>query len=72
MDKNTRSSMWEGLQAGRRTEIDHLQEEIIRLANQFRRPAPLNRRVPALIKDAESAKKGSPWSPRPSRRRFSR
>ena len=65
MDKNTRSSMWEDLQAGRRTEIDHLQEEIIRLANQYRR-------VPALIKDAESAKKGSPWSPRPSRRRFSR
>lgn len=60
MDKNTRFSMWEGFQAGRRTEIDHLRGEIIRLANQHRRPAPLNRHVLALIKDAESTKKGSP------------
>ena len=60
MDKNTRSSRWEALQAGRSTEIDHLQGEIIRLADQYRRPVPLNRRVLALIKDAESTKKGSP------------
>lgn len=60
MDKNTRSSIWEDSQASKRTEIDHLQEEIIRLADQYRRPAPLSRRVLALIKDAESAKKGSP------------
>ncbi|WP_342027463.1 ketopantoate reductase C-terminal domain-containing protein [Methyloceanibacter methanicus] len=60
MDKSARSSMWEDLQAGRRTEIDHLQGEIIRLAVQLGRPAPLNRRVLALVKDAERAKKGSP------------
>lgn len=60
MDKNARSSMWEDLQAGRRTEIDHLQGEIIRLADRVGLPAPLNRRVLALVKEAETAKKGSP------------
>ena len=63
MDKNARSSMWEDLQAGRRTEIDHLQGEIIRLSDQVRRPSPLNRRVLALVKEAEQAKKGSPGLP---------
>lgn len=60
MDKNARSSMWEDLQAGRRTEIDHLQGEIIRLADQVGLAAPLNRRVFALVKEAETAKNGSP------------
>lgn len=63
MDKNARSSMWEDLQAGRRTEIDHLQGEIIRLADQVGRPAPLNRRVLERVKEAEQAKKGSPGLP---------
>ena len=63
MDKNARSSMWEDLQAGRRTEIDHLQGEIIRLADRVGHPAPLNRRVLALVKEAETAKKGSPCLP---------
>jgi 2-dehydropantoate 2-reductase len=63
MDKNARSSMWEDLQAGRRTEIDHLQGEIIRLADRVGLPVPLNRRVLALVKEAETAKKGSPSLP---------
>lgn len=63
MDKNARSSMWEDLQAGRRTEIDYLQGEIIRLADQVGHPAPLNRRVLALVKEAETAKKGPPGLP---------
>lgn len=60
MDKNARSSMWEDLQAGRRTEIDHLQGEIIRLADEVGHPAPLNRRVLGLVKEAETARNGSP------------
>lgn len=60
MDKEARSSMWEDLEARRRTEIDQLQGEIIRLADQVRRPAPLNRRVLGLIKEAEKAGNGAP------------
>jgi 2-dehydropantoate 2-reductase len=60
VDRNARSSMWEDLRAGRPTEIDYLQGEIVRLAEKHRVAAPLNRRVIQLIKGAEKAGKGSP------------
>jgi len=60
VDRNARSSMWEDLRAGRRTEIDHIQGEIVRLAEKHGVEAPLNRRVMQLIKAAEKAGKGSP------------
>ncbi len=60
IDKNARSSMWEDLQAGRPTEIDYLQGEIVGLAEKHGVQAPLNRRVRDLIRQAEEAKKGSP------------
>ena len=60
IDKNARSSMWEDLRAGRRTEIDYLQGEIVSLAEKHGVQSPLNRRVRDLIRDAEQAKKGSP------------
>jgi 2-dehydropantoate 2-reductase len=60
VDKNARSSMWDDLRRGRQTEIDHLQGEIVRLAAGHGIPAPLNRRVLELIKEAEEAQNGSP------------
>jgi 2-dehydropantoate 2-reductase len=63
VDRNARSSMWEDLRAGRPTEIDYLQGEIVRLAEKHGVAAPLNRRVIQLIKDAEKAGKGSPALP---------
>ena len=60
IDRRARSSMWEDLQAGRKTEIDYLQGEIVRLAVEHGLPAPLNRRVRDLIRQAETTKKGSP------------
>ena len=60
VDKNARSSMWEDLRTGRLTEIDHLQGEIVRLAAGHGIPAPLNRRVLELVKEAEEAQNGSP------------
>jgi 2-dehydropantoate 2-reductase len=52
--------MWEDLQAGRPTEIDYIQGEIVRQAEKHGLKAPLNRRVMQLIKDAEKAGKGAP------------
>jgi 2-dehydropantoate 2-reductase len=52
--------MWDDLRRGRQTEIDHLQGEIVRLAAGYGIPAPLNRRVLELIKEAEEAQNGSP------------
>jgi 2-dehydropantoate 2-reductase len=60
IDPKARSSMWEDLQRGRRTEIDHLQGLIAALAQRHGLPAPLSTRIVALIREAERAAKGSP------------
>jgi 2-dehydropantoate 2-reductase len=60
IDPEARSSMWEDLQRGRRTEIDYLQGVIIEIADRRGLQAPLSRRIVALIRSAEAAGKGSP------------
>ena len=60
IDPQARSSMYDDLQRGRRTEIDFLQGAIIEIAARRGLEAPLSRRILGLIKDAEVAGKGSP------------
>jgi 2-dehydropantoate 2-reductase len=60
IDPQARSSMWEDLQRGRRTEIDFLQGVIVELADRHGLKAPLSRRIVALIRQAEADAKGSP------------
>ena len=60
IDPQARSSMWEDLQQHRRTEIDHLQGAIVRLAAQHGLSAPLSERIAALVRSAEVAGRGSP------------
>jgi 2-dehydropantoate 2-reductase len=60
IDPEARSSMWEDLQRGRRTEIDYLQGVITEIADRHGLQVPLSRRVVALIKRAEAAGKGPP------------
>jgi 2-dehydropantoate 2-reductase len=60
IDPEARSSMWEDLQRGRRTEIDYLQGVITRIAERHGLKVPLSERIVALIKRAEAAGKGSP------------
>ncbi len=60
IDPEARSSMWEDLVRGKKTEVDDLNGEIVRLAESHGLDAPLNRRVVALVRDAERAGKGSP------------
>jgi 2-dehydropantoate 2-reductase len=55
-----RSSMWEDLQQRRRTEIDHLQGAVVRIAAQHGQGAQMSERIIALVKSAEEAKRGSP------------
>ena len=45
--------MWEDLQAGRATEIDWLNGEVVRLAASLGRTAPVNGRLVALVREAE-------------------
>ncbi len=60
IDPQARSSMWEDLERRRRTEIDYLQGVITEIADRRGLPAPLSRRIVALIRDAEAACEGSP------------
>jgi 2-dehydropantoate 2-reductase len=60
IDPQARSSMWEDLQRGRRTEIDYLQGVITEIADRRQLQVPLSRRIVALIKRAEVAGQGSP------------
>ncbi|MGW4384728.1 2-dehydropantoate 2-reductase [Kitasatospora sp. NPDC004531] len=61
VDAQARSSMWEDLRRGRRTEIDSLQGEILALAERHDLPAPANRRLLALVRAAESAPAPPSW-----------
>ncbi len=52
--------MWEDLEAGRPTEIDYLNGEVVRLADSLGRRAPVNRRLVELIRAAETDRRA--WS----------
>jgi 2-dehydropantoate 2-reductase len=60
IDPEARSSMWEDLKQGRRTEIDYLQGVITEIARRRGLQAPLSRRIVELIRQAEREAKGSP------------
>jgi 2-dehydropantoate 2-reductase len=60
IDPEARSSMWEDLQRGRRTEIDYLQGVITAIADRHGLDVPLSRRIVTLIRSAEASGNGSP------------
>jgi 2-dehydropantoate 2-reductase len=53
IDPKARSSMWQDLQRGRKTEIDYINGEILALARQHQLSAPINTAIIAMIKEAE-------------------
>jgi 2-dehydropantoate 2-reductase len=57
IDPEARSSMWEDLQRGRETEIDHISGEVVALASAHGARAPINEAIVRLIKEAEAAKR---------------
>jgi len=60
IDPTARSSMWEDLQQGRKTEVMELQGEVIKLATHLNIDAPINSKVMLKIKEAEEHNQGSP------------
>ncbi|TQV82416.1 2-dehydropantoate 2-reductase [Exilibacterium tricleocarpae] len=60
IDPNARSSMYDDLHRKRKTEIDFLNGEVVRLAQQLQLETPVNESIVALIKQAEQAQSGSP------------
>ena len=63
IDPEARSSMYEDLILGRRTEIDYLNGEIVRLGKKHHIATPVNSHIVELIKQSEIAQKGSPHLP---------
>jgi 2-dehydropantoate 2-reductase len=54
IDARARSSMADDLAAGRKTEIEFLNGELVRLADRLQRKAPVNRAIVELIHKAEA------------------
>jgi len=54
IDAKARSSMADDLAAGRETEIDYLNGELVRLAERLQRAAPVNRAIVELVRKAEA------------------
>ena len=61
IDEAARSSMWDDLQAGRKTEIDYLNGAVVLLAASLGRTAPCNSHMMQLIHAAESGA-GKAWT----------
>jgi len=57
IDPVARSSMWEDLERGRPTEVDVINGEVVRIAEQHQMPAPVNARLVALIHEAEQTRR---------------
>lgn len=57
VDPHARSSMQDDFAAGRATEIDYLQGEIVTLAARLGRTAPINARLVGLVRAAEAGGK---------------
>jgi 2-dehydropantoate 2-reductase len=59
IDAKARSSMADDLAAGRKTEVDYINGELVRLAEELGANAPVNRKVVELIRKAEAG--APPW-----------
>lgn len=62
IDAKARSSMADDLAAGRKTEIDYLNGELVQLAERLQRAAPVNSAIVELVRKAEAG--AAPLSPR--------
>ncbi|SFM67461.1 2-dehydropantoate 2-reductase [Marinobacter zhejiangensis] len=60
IDPVARSSMWEDLEAGRPTEVDWINGEVVRLAQSLGRSAPVNEQLTALVHQCEQERKAWP------------
>jgi 2-dehydropantoate 2-reductase len=54
IDAKARSSMADDLAAGRKTEIEFINGELVRLADRLQRAAPVNRAIVELVRKAEA------------------
>jgi len=60
VDPHARSSMADDLAKGRRTEVDYINGEVVRLAGALGKAAPVNARLVELVREAENG--AEPWT----------
>jgi 2-dehydropantoate 2-reductase len=53
IDPHARSSMWEDISMGRKTEIEFLNEAVVKRAEKLGLDTPVNRKISALIHNLE-------------------
>lgn len=63
IDPSARSSMWDDLSSGRKTEIDYLNGVVVQMGKAHNIPTPVNDALCSLIKKAEEEKKSPNLSP---------
>ncbi len=68
IDPKGRGSMADDFDAGRKTEVDYLNGEVVRLAERLGRSAPVNAAIVALVREAEAGGRKQ-WSGAELRRR---
>ena len=66
IDEKARSSMSDDLAAGRKTEVDQINGELVALAGRLGTNAPINRAIVTLVHWAEAG--ATPWTPEALRR----
>jgi 2-dehydropantoate 2-reductase len=66
IDAKARSSMADDLAAGRKTEVDFINGELVALADRVGAKAPVNRKIVDLLRKAEAG--APPWPSAPLRR----
>jgi len=66
IDEKARSSMADDLAAGRKTEVDYINGELVALADRLGEQAPVNRAIVTLVHWAEAGAR--PWAPAALRR----
>ncbi len=57
IDPQARSSMWEDIQANRKTEIDYLNQAVVKLGQQHQVATPVNAAIVSAIKQLEQGQK---------------
>ncbi|MCM0611647.1 2-dehydropantoate 2-reductase [Marinobacter sediminum] len=60
IDPIARSSMWEDLEAGRPTEVNWINGEVVRLAESMDKQAPVNRKLTKLVHECERTRRHWP------------
>lgn len=69
IDAHARSSMADDFAAGRKTEIDFLNGEVVSLAKKMKIEAPINQAIVALVKEAEAGNQQT-WTGKSLRQRI--